>query len=116
MFVDQDEGVMTLIDGGGRYARKEQKGMKSCCRLIVNTMNTMSGGCRGCGSINIDGGGQINRYVSSFCSKSAPGVCVACVNRSYKIKRATRVTTIIFMPDVPYTVAKACPQTLYQYE
>jgi hypothetical protein len=39
-----------------------------------------------------------------------------CVKHSDKIKRAIRVTTIFFMPDVPYTVAKACPRTLYQSE
>jgi hypothetical protein len=46
MFVDQDETrVMMLM--GGVVQGKEQKEMKcsGCCRLIMNTKNTMSGGC-----------------------------------------------------------------------
>ena len=48
---------ITLIGGGWRrYARKEQKEMECCCWLIVDTKNTMTGGCKGCVSINIDEG------------------------------------------------------------
>ena len=82
IFVDQDNVDRWQLAALLRLRKKE---MECCCWLIVDTKNTMSGGCKCCASIKIDEGGRYLR--SSFCSKSARVYVVECVKRPDKIKK-----------------------------